>query len=106
MSCIPELAIQSCDTGQRIPFWQLSIAHNIDFLVAKYKSVPFYTAAKMKGWTYVHTDVCKHSKRTDSKLLLLEISKSRNCSSVGCLKCEQFHSFSSIKKKGAYQVAA
>ena len=27
-----------------------------------------------------------NSKRTDGKLLLLEISKSRNCSSVGCLK--------------------
>ena len=27
-----------------------------------------------------------NSKRTDGKLLLLEISKNRNCSSVGCLK--------------------
>ena len=69
-------------------------------LLAKYKSVSFYTAAKMRGWTYVRTDVCKHSKRTDSKLLLLEISKRRNCSSVGCLKCVQFHNwFRSIKKK-------
>ena len=33
------------------------------------------------------------SKRTDGKLLLLEISKSRNCSSVGCLKCVQFHNW-------------
>ena len=38
-------------------------------------------------------------KRTDSKLLLLEISrslkksKSQNCSSVGCLKCVQFRNW-------------
>ena len=39
-------------------------------------------------------------KRTDGKLLLLEISKSQNCSPVGCLKCVQFDSaigFGSIK---------
>ena len=29
MSCTLELAIQSYDTGQRIPFWQLSINHNM-----------------------------------------------------------------------------
>ena len=30
MSYTLELAIQSCDTGQRIPFWQLSINYNMD----------------------------------------------------------------------------
>ena len=29
--------------------------------------------------------------KLDGKLLLLEISKSHNCSSVRCLKCVQFH---------------
>ena len=32
-------------------------------------------------------------KKADSKLLLLEISKSCNCSSVGYLKCVQFHNW-------------
>ena len=32
-----------------------------------------------------------NSKRIDGKLLLLEISKSHNCSSVACLKCVQLH---------------
>ena len=30
LSCTLGLAIQSCDTGQRILFWQLSINHNMD----------------------------------------------------------------------------
>ena len=32
-----------------------------------------------------------NSERTDGKLLLLEISKSHNCSLVECLNCVQFH---------------
>ena len=31
MSCTPEPVVQSCDTGQQMPYWQLSIDHNIDF---------------------------------------------------------------------------
>ena len=38
MSCALELAMQSCDTGQQIPFWQLSINHNLDV----YKDVQVY----------------------------------------------------------------
>ena len=34
-----------------------------------------------------------NSKRTEGQLLLLEISKSRNCSSVGYLKCVQFYNW-------------
>ena len=34
-----------------------------------------------------------YSKRTDGKLLLFEISKSSNCSSLGCLKSVQFHNW-------------
>ena len=30
MSCTLEAAIQSGDTGLRIPFWQLSIDHSVD----------------------------------------------------------------------------
>ena len=30
MSCTLEPAIHSCDTGQQIPFRQLSIDHNVD----------------------------------------------------------------------------
>ena len=35
----------------------------------------------------------RNLKETDSKLLFLEISLCRNCSSVGCLKCVQFHNW-------------
>ena len=34
-----------------------------------------------------------NSERTDGKLLLLEISKSHNCSLVECLNCVQFHNW-------------
>ena len=34
-----------------------------------------------------------YSKGTDSKLLLIEISKCRNCSSVGCQKSVQRHRY-------------
>ena len=34
-----------------------------------------------------------NSERTDGKLLLLEISKSHNCSSVECLTYVQFHNW-------------
>ena len=37
--------------------------------------------------------IISNSKWTDSKLLLLEISICRNCPSVGCLKCVQFHNW-------------
>ena len=30
MSCTLEPTIQSGDTGQRVPFWQLSIDHDMD----------------------------------------------------------------------------
>ena len=30
LSCTIEPVVQSCDTGQWIPFWQLSIEHNMD----------------------------------------------------------------------------
>ena len=33
----------------------------------------------------------EHSKRIDGTVLFLKISSSGNCSSVGCLKCVQFH---------------
>ena len=39
-----------------------------------------------------------NSKCTDGKLLLLEISTSRNSSSVGCLKCAQFHNWFRLYK--------
>ena len=39
MSCIPEPAIQSCLTVQRIPFWQLSIDYNMD---VQYQVKPRY----------------------------------------------------------------
>ena len=39
-----------------------------------------------------------NSKWTDGKLLLLEISISRNSSSVGCLKCVQFHNWFRLYK--------
>ena len=41
----------------------------------------------------VMNDKYIHSKGTDSKLLLSEISKYRNCSSVGCQKSVQRHGY-------------
>ena len=41
----------------------------------------------------VMNDKYIHAKGTDSKLLLIEISKCRNCSSLGCQKGVQRHRY-------------
>ena len=57
MSCIPEPAMQSCDTGQRIPFFD-----SCQLITTWMSNTKFYTDSikvchfpdtNMKGWTYV-----------------------------------------------------
>ena len=63
MSCIPEPAMQSCDTGQQIPFCDscqliTTWMSNTKFYKDSIK-VCHFASANMKGWTYVptyHTD--------------------------------------------------
>ena len=57
MSCIPEPAMQSCDTGQRIPFFDscqliTTWTSNTKFYKDSIK-VCHFASANMKGWTYV-----------------------------------------------------
>ena len=59
MSCIPGPAMQSCDTGQRIPFFgscQLITTwmSNTKFYTDSIK-VCHFASANMNGWTYVRT---------------------------------------------------
>ena len=65
MSCKPEPAIQSRDTGQRIPFltaltitWMSNTKFNtgsIYFGLLASIKVCHFTSTNMKGWTYVRT---------------------------------------------------
>ena len=57
MSCIPEPTMQSCDTGQRIPFFD-----SCQLITTWMSNTKFYPdsikvchleSANMKGWTYV-----------------------------------------------------
>ena len=59
MSCIPEPAMQSCDTGQQIPFFDscqliTTWMSNTKFYTDSFK-VCHFTSANMKGWAYVCT---------------------------------------------------
>ena len=59
MSCIPEPAVQSCDTVQQIPFFDSCL-----FITTWMSNTKFYTdiikvchlpPPNRKGWTYVRT---------------------------------------------------
>ena len=59
MSCIPGPAMQSCDTGQWIPFFDscqliTTWMSNTKFYTDSIK-VCHFASANMKGWTYVRT---------------------------------------------------
>ena len=59
MSCMPGPAMQSCDTGQRIPFFDscqliTTWMSNTKFYTDSIK-VCHFASANMKGWTYVRT---------------------------------------------------
>ena len=59
MSSIPEPGIQSCNTGQRMPFFDscqlITTWMSITKIYTDSIKVCHFASANMKGWTYVRT---------------------------------------------------